>query len=323
MSEHPLGLRDEEFWTDPYRTRVDVTFALMAKGKGTVLLDAPGRVDLTRSTLPAVAIFVAEPGERAAVAELGVVVVIDRVTGLVHAGPAQPRRDAPNRPRRAPLPAPPEGAPKPKGSMSAAALTTDLRQLAFPWSARRLVARAMVRGRLSDAVVIELVPPADAPREPDPPEARTIEAGPDTGKPPGVPATPGLALSVEPVNLLRGPKPEVVLRVAFRAPAHTVLRRGEPPPGAPSPSATVRLGIVVVGADSNVPRVMNVEVQSFDPIGADDPAPVVTGWFALDLVGRGLDGRQPQTVFVTALCGPLAGGPASVSTVTPEQLQGE
>lgn len=320
VSDHPLGLKDEEFWTDPTRTRSDVTHALLDAEKAALVLDAPGRVDLgARATLPAVAILVTEPGEPAALSEVGMLVVVDRRTGLVHAAPAQHRRSPP-RPRPAPLPPPPPGQPRPKGDMSGASLEVDLRRLAFPWTARRLVARAVVRSHLSNAVRIELVgaaPPADEKA------ATPREAGPDQGPAPAIPAAPGLTLAAERVTLLRGPKPEVVLRVAFRARAHTVLRRGPAPPGAPSPTATVRLGIVVADADAALARVTNLEVPSFDVVGPDDPAPVVTGWAALDLIGRGLDADAARSVFVTALCDDLAAGPLPVSTVTPEQLQGE
>ncbi len=351
----PLQLSDEDFWTDPERTRRLIAGPLEMARRNTLLYDAPSKVMIeARSTLPTQALHVGDgrsmrdrPYDRFAV-----VVATDLVNNMTVAAAAVPPTEDEAEPagpidRSAPV----------QDSIGNDAYTIDLRErLQLPWEPGLYLARMILLDEITPPRSIELrsTRPVDAEVERFQGHARNRTRVPVLAPPPGgplalqqrdlrspaLPSSIGLQLTaarVCPVDAASA----CILRGAFRLP---VLKRHIVPPGLPGPgteeiraqvtaaaklvadggagpvlpAAVVPITLVAVGDVGGGPSMWRLVLPVHDAIDYRGERPVATGTFAIDL--RELRGftSQQQTWYLYAFSDEASFGPLPIGlTLTP------
>jgi hypothetical protein len=211
----------------------------------------------------------------------------------------------------------------------------DLRErLMLPWRAGRYLVSVMLRGSFSNRVMVALRrsplhyddpevgklveqerlargPAPIAPRERTPfPHYRKLPASPE------VPDSPGIALKVD---RLAVPGSRAILYGAFRVQAkgYDLVPR-DPSKLGERATAVLPVALLFVGADTGGAHPMMLRVPSFDAVDPRTPAnaePVVTGYFAIDLLDTPEMPVVPQTYFVHAFLREHWAGPATVARV--------
>ncbi|MCC7536816.1 MAG: hypothetical protein IT379_11410 [Deltaproteobacteria bacterium] len=339
-----FGLTAAELWDDPRKTFHALDDRLSDEGFTGLRIAAPRLVPLgVRETVPLLVYHSAtfEERRRSSFDDHGAIVAIDVLSNVTYArSPVEhdgeevkPRRDPPTK-------------PAPKG-LTSQLFVTDLRdRLRLPWTRARYVVVALLRDQMSNRLVIEVDRPPGTFRDEEVErflEAQRVERAdkdvwPEPGNPyphfrrepahPSVPQSVGISLVADRVSVRRpeGALPgsafgRCVVRASFRLPVlpHELLATsGESAPGA-APTALVRIGLVILGADDGNPLVLRLRVPSFDPI-VGGGQPVVTGHFALDLLAMDEMPERAQTYFVYAFSGEEMAGPVPAAVVDEASL---
>jgi hypothetical protein len=341
----PLRLSDDDFWTDPTRTRDEVQGPYMSEGREVLFFDAPSVVPLeARETAPTQALRVAtfDTLSQRPFRKSAIVTAVDIANNRVYA-------DVAVRPSgRESDPTPRKYTGPPVKGMGTEVFTIELRErLALPWEAGRYLARLLIADQITDPRTIEFKPggfidPAvEKFREQERTRTNVPALAPAPGpglaifrqdkQSPALPPSEGLALSAPRVLDLDQPGP-CFLRGSFRLP---VLRRhlvpqgtkagAEPlfdqlknqPAGTPQPTAVVPITLVGTGSSMAGPYVWRLMIPTFDRVDASDQRPVVTGFFSIDLrTLNGFDTTQ-QTMYLYALSDRAVAGPVTVGLTRP------
>lgn len=323
-----LALPDEHFWADPLASQVEVSLDLVRSKALGVLLDGPGRVDLTaRGSLPIVVGQVATYADfdRADAARHGVLSAVEVDSGQAYAAPLQDQEMAPAGPAG-------QATPSKKGIGAQLWFAQARTRLGLPWSAGRWLLTVHVGDRASGRLEVRLERPA-APEDAAAVAELLVEErrrrlqawpeaalrGEDDPAAPPPPEEPGVALELDRVIVLR-PGAPVAARVAFRLPAGPQDRPldGAEVLGAPGARAVLPVTLLVVGTELVEPRLYPLRLPSLDDPAASDG--VVAGRAVVDL--RRLPGfvGKPQTYHAWALAGEQLAGPATFTLLTEEQV---
>jgi hypothetical protein len=335
-----LGLTDEDFWKEPFRTRAEIEGKLLDAGQEAFVIGAPRVVSLKdRESLPVVVERTATLDHMARLPfrPHAVLTAVDLKTNTVYAYMAivknvkEPKRyDGP-----------------PLEGMGGEAFVINARQqLNLPWTPGRLLLGLVMRDQVSNRVRVDLrkggyADPAVAEyleaREKDiePPPVSPAAAispldmkGRDLAKQPplpcysrwsgspGIPAAPGIALAVDRVVPITA-NTACVLRGSFRLPVqdrdkvkHAQAQTQEV---FDRPTAVVGITLLLTGSDSAVPVLVAIKVPSYDPVEAETAE--VTGFFTLDLANLGNLTGMEQTYFIYALSGETMAGPFPMALV--------
>lgn len=327
-------LKDEDYWSDPWRTRKTLQRGLMQKGDEGLVLGTPGTVALNEhADFPAALIRVARlpTFARLPTSSALILAVLDLYTGELRARLAI---DAVARPPAAP--GAPAGAKDSFSGDDSAMLseghTVDLAtRLQLPASRREYLVTAIlldkpsnrsrmkvaesagyedpavddfVRERLASRMPLAEVTPAAG--EPLP----SYKAGEQSLAPPDA---VGINLSVPRVSVFGADEPCIV-RGSFRLPVlaqHRVkpadAKEGEPPPPAPEDTARVPISLLLTGSVDHAPQVLKLVVPVYEPLGDTDGKTdgqvIATGHFCFDLCGMPGMNIRPQTYFIYAFAG--------------------
>ncbi len=348
MSEHPLELSGEEYWTSPWKNLAKLDERYLRSLRTGTVVDAPPRIDpAVRTTAPLLVYHVTRMRDAAkhplkAAARVVATRLEDRAF------------------RMAPLPTPDKAAPKlmpPTDTLLTQQERLDLQAamrlldesgtydvaLVYVDKLSNRVRVEVERKRVvsDDPEVVKFLEARRTPRQHPPPAPATpgVFALDTTGAPTAVPGTPpppdapGLAAAVDRVVLVE-PDAHALLKGSFRVKVlpHEVVppepeapqdgqddadRPALPDYGQPRPTAIVPLHLLIVGGDKGVVTEVALRVPSFDPLTGDEP--VATGSFAFDLLSKA-QVRKPQTSSIYLFCGEHWAGPLTMATVTPEML---
>ena len=338
MSEHPLGLQDEEFWTDPFKNQGAVFDETVSELKSALIIDGPAVVELgRRDSIPVPVLYSASlkdaltlPLQKAAI--LTAVRLEDRD---VLVGFAVDR----SRPR----PSTPQGAALDEDTFVGDTVLTDLRaRLGIDKPGTYLVT-VLLRDRVSNRVRISVSPSsstyvdvevekvlrglAPPPKPISPAPGAPVPSYDQLPNSPPIPEQPGIALAAERV-FLEQPGAQAIVAGSFRVKAlpRELSRRpepgAEPTPGQRLPTAIVPLRLVVLTSDSADygPYLLSISAPSYDPVPEDASNPEVTGYFAVDLFSLAGLKPGPFTCFVYAFLGEWMAGPTAVGVVTREMI---
>lgn len=334
MTDINFGLADGEYWSDPQRTLMPVAQQLWAKGADTTAVGTPGRVVLEqRSTAPAVIYRGGSYRELWALSflERAVVTAIEVERNQLYVGRLSHEEVEPQA-------LDPEKAPA--GSTTDSAVIDLREQLRLPWEPGRYLVTVLLREHHSNRSSTELAHVAGAFQDPEAArfeaEARAqlhpSEIAPLPGRPfpsydrldrsPPVPASPGIALSIERV-VRRQDGARNILYGAFRLPvgAEEIVREPERVAGAVAadpPSAVVRIHLVSTHSGGPRVGVVTLDVPTWD--AAAGPGAMVTGHFAVDAFELGLASpTELQTTFFYAFARAVMAGPVPSALVADVQ----
>ena len=304
-----FGLAGSEYWTDPWKNLKQLAWDSMLNKKAGLFADAPGLVPIDeRKTLPLLVFQsgTAENLARASFSEHGVVALMNLDTGHLLAQ-GLPHATAPPQPKNAPSP----------GFAGVEHLLELTEMFKLPWVRSNYVVTAIAGDTVSNRVSIalggsKLVPGADVARAAgsretlralDPPLGDPkIRHGSRAGE---TPAPEKIGMSMR----LAGARPDTHawLEVGFRLPVRSVT---DPKDKTVTSAATISL--LVLGSESNVPRIVRLVVPSTGGIVAHSESPIGIGRFALDLDAAAGLAREPQTYYVYAFSGEVLSGPVTV-----------
>jgi hypothetical protein len=347
-----LGIGDEEFWGKPLARAPQLCDQLFDQGVLGPLLDAPARVALERhDSLPVVVcqcdtyrVMRSVDLRRASVLCVSRPDRNETKVGLAFSPEELGQQGPP--------PGPKDKVPEGTGVVM---FIIDARErLDLAWERGPLLLTLLLAGKASNRAQVELVPP---PRFEDPEVARYVaehrqvpyprHVSPPldalaklpvyrrTPESPATPPPPSIALAAPEVVVLgescvlRGavrvrPRPGEVVRPRPEAPEPVDLPEGFTwqDPGDPEATAVVPVTLVVAGTDAPDPRVILVQVPSYDPIPDPSAPPEVELTFALDLF-RVAEFADAQACFVYAFTGASMGGPVRIAMISRSALRGE
>ncbi|MEM7152733.1 MAG: hypothetical protein AAF799_07815 [Myxococcota bacterium] len=336
MTDERFGLNDDEFWTDPTRTVMDVAERLWDQGRDSIAIDGPTRVEIDkRDSLPA---MVVRAGTTQDIFTLdfnihAFVTAMDLERNYFYVARINDDEDPEEEDE---LPAEEDL----DGEMTDTA-TPDLREkLDLPWQTGRLRLTAIMRDRVSNRVDVQLTQSAEVyqdeavaqflaqqARKTPAPEVRpqlgegplpSYTAGPQSLP---IPDERGVSLRVDRVTVIE-PGAQCRIDGSFRLVPHDherVKQIIDSPitPGTPT-TAVVGITLLVVPADGVGTKILRLFVPSTDTIDPADPE--VTGVFAIDLVAhRGM--QAAQTYFIYAFSSEHMEGPFPAALVSQEALR--
>lgn len=315
MSQEKLGLSDEEFWTQPFKTKSDIEKRLMQKKTEALVVGAPEKVLINaHKTFPVVALRVAFLKNTALkdFRKTAIITAVELSTNRVYAGMAL-RQD---------VDSPPADGEMPEGWMGGEGYSIDLRdRLQLPWKPGEYIVTLLMLDQASKRLRTRLV---DTSGYEDPEVARFIEehrkktgvssVWPEPGDPlpsykrekgsPPVPSErvkfkadeeepeideeeiesgkkrerkPGIAISVARVSVIED-NAQCVLSGSFRIPLkeYEIKTPDSAPKSAkPSPTAIVPISLVLTGTGKTTPTVLRLMVPSFEPIDKTIRGPVM------------------------------------------------
>ena len=329
MSKSFFDLTGGEYWTAPWKNLKKIAWDAMVKGTPEFCIDGPEFVPLDeRKTLPLLAF---QSGTTADLAktrleELAVVTLVNLGENRLLA-------------QRLPRPtAPPAPAAPASPGFACLEFKLELTELFnLPWERSSYVATVVIRDQATNRVLMQLgssptgyADPEverflEAQRAKKPPRllnppagAAIVRHGRHEGSVPP-PGEAGIEMRVERVLVAR-PDASAWLEVGFRLPVSKtdVL----PPPQTPSAekdahpvSALAVVSLLIFGSVSNLPRVFQLVVPSFEKVEGGADAPVARGEFAVDIAKLANLAKEPQTFFVYAFSGEVMAGPAVVAFV--------
>lgn len=334
MDIQRFGLSDDEFWTDPGRTSMEVAEMLWAHGRDIIAIDGPTFVPVDqRDTLP---VAVCRAGSCRALDALSfnvhaLMTAMDVERNRLYVCGINDDEDLDEDE------SPPDD--ELDGETTDTATPELRRKLGLPWQSGRLRLTAVLRDMVSNRTDIELGQSAGAYQDDE--VARFIAAqarqapAPEVLPPLGegplpsytegpqslpIPAERGVALKVARVTV---DEPGAVCRVdgSFRLAPHDHERVKQviDSPINPGQATTAVVGItlLVVPASGVGTKILRLFVPSTDIIDPDDPE--VTGVFAIDLLAhRALS--TAQTYFIYAFSSEHMEGPFPAALVSRDSL---
>ena len=338
MSQGDLGLDEDDFWSNPLKTKRAKTTALMMDDFFGLVLDGPTLVPLDqRDTIPLVALRVCTMVDAARLQfrDFVNVTVVDLHENAFSAAPAIVDRPNMQRPPIDPA------EPIPEGAMGEAFVLQLQERVAVKMTAGRdLLVTLVLRDAVSNRIRIQLGASDLGFRDPEVErfleEQRALVPPPPLHPAPGnrlpkyekiagspkVPEEPGIALAIDRV-IVADPTKELVLRGSFRLPrgdARLVRPEHAAQFSAPAPTAVVRIAVMLTGSEVAAPIVLPLVVPSYDPPASIEASGVITGHFAFDLMQFGNLKRHPQTFFIYAFSGETMAGPAVLGLVPEGRL---
>jgi hypothetical protein len=343
--EDTFGLRDEEFWTDPWRTRKAVQRPLMQKGDEGLFIGAPRKVGLQEhATFPVAILRVCKAARTSTIPfkETAIVAAVELNTYELYARLAFPPV------RKRPWAAGMAGAAAGKGdsfsndetAMISEGHTVDLAaRLGIPAAWGDYLVTVILLDQVSNRCRMQLVDSVTY-EDPEverffreqaaaqlpplcvwPQPAPTLPSYTRDAASPDIPAEVGIALTVERVNVIM-PECHCHLHGSFRLPVRPqhVVEPSAPPQDEVSPprpvTAVVPIALLLTGTASPAPVLLRLAVPSYKPLDTSDDEAVATGHFTLDLCRLVELATTPQTFFVYAFSGEVMAGPVPTAFVS-------
>jgi len=333
MTQGKLQLSDEEFWTDPLRTRDFVEDALFESGQDALIVDAPRTAPAgPGTTIPLVVVRVTS---LARLHEVGferhaIVVASDLGAGSVSASMAIQDTSG----RSVPPPQESDSVPQPGRGGEAFVIDAKAR-LELHDRVTTYVMWLILRDELSGAVRIALRPSSgqyedtearaflERERMSAPIRAPSPELRAAAGAPP-VPTSIGIALAVPRVSVL-GEAKSLPLQISYRVPVlpqnlvpaddgRTPWMSGRPA-GSARPTAIVPITIVATSSREPAPYVWQLLIPHAAPLEASGSSAVAAGSVAVDLMQLGTLDDAEQTWFLYAIASDWVTGPAPAAFV--------
>ncbi|MDB5105011.1 MAG: hypothetical protein JWP91_2700 [Fibrobacteres bacterium] len=337
-----LGLIDEEYWSDPYKTLAEIQSPLVRAGKEVLLVGAPSKVVLgNHDTLPVLVIRTA-PLDRMArrgFRKQAVLTAVDLGTDSAFAYMAMEseRKESPTY----------DGPPL--EGIGGEAFTLDAgRQLGLPWTPGRYLIGVLLQDQASNRVRVDLKKgnyedPAVTgflkehdrnlePPSPFPVPALQTDGASGQRKPvfpfysawaqsPPLPEGLSLVMAADRVIPKTGnTAPACVLRGSFRL---TILRRHfvkQAPihdPAIRTHTAVVPITVMLTGSEVAAPILIPLRVPVYDAVDKDADSATVTGHFTVDLAKLKPITGTDQTYFIYAFSGEAMAGPVPMALVKP------
>lgn len=334
MSNIDFGLADEEFWTAPKKSAMAVAKQLWKENRDITAVGAPKRVEIDkRSTLP---VMIYRGGSyrdlwALSFSDHAMVVAVDVEQNRAYASRVVTED-------MEPPPEPVDVSKAPKGNSTDSALLELREAMQLPWQPSTYVVTVILRDMVSNRAKVELgkspsryhdeevakfLASQRASQEPARVEPAPLDPLPSfkamAGSPP-IPAELGLSLAADRLVVMRAGM-RCVVKGSFRlkAKAHEIVKSPEKWKGVfgdNPPSAVVGIALFVVGADDVLGGLMHLAVPSWDKI---DPAnPIVTGYFALDLLAAKFLPEVAQTYFLYGFSSEWMVGPVPSALVAQE-----
>jgi hypothetical protein len=323
-----LGLEDDDFWSNPDKTRDDVIHSLIQTRKFGATIDAPSTADIAaRRMLPIAVIHVAQEPEL-----------------LHHSFDNEAILVAARLEDRATLVAPlTEGVPfKPVAGgranciMASMQIVDAFTRLDLSIKPANYIFGVILRDRMSNRVEVGVGQQrlgyhddevakfldAQAPPEPPsvwPPPARPFPDYERRSDSPALPDQPGIELAAPRVVVFG--RNQAVLRLSYRLPVRKrdYVRRRHYPDQPPLPAAVIPITLLINGSRDPGPVVLAMHVPVEER--AIDRG-VAVGHVSLNLFDYPPLGRHEETLFVWAFCGELMAGPTLVGIVDEGSLPG-
>ncbi len=336
MFDQSLGMPDEKFWGGADAGIEAAADKLIRTPFEGIQLAAPGLVSLdAHQTLPVIAFRAGTYRNVWAVRyeKHALLTAMDLENNRLYAGYLvnQEKEIVPRDPAQAP-----------EGNKVATSKLDAREHLAIPWEPTTYLLTAIMRGDVSNRAKVKLGASAGAfqdaevekilaaereklaPVKVNPPETDPFPSYSKRDDSPPIPDEPGIALSVDRV-VIRKEGAICILKGAFRLPAlaREIVkppRADSPAPVQPPPTAIIGITLLITGSEEPIPATYRLDVPSFDAIVAGAEKPVVTGYFALDLLAEEMLSVNPQTSFIYAFSGEVLAGPALSAVMTPAML---
>jgi hypothetical protein len=317
ITEERFGLEDEEFWSDPWRTKKAVQRKLMAQGKEAFVIAAPAKVGLDAHRVFPVAVIRVYPvgGDNPNFEASTIVTGMNLYTGELRAALAF---DPPAAPRPRPHP---NGLPP---AMIGEGRIVDLAQrLKLPPMRGDFLITFISLDQVSERQrmkVVETVAYEDPAVEEFFGQRLATQLGPPKVSPeahsgarwfpiyeqrldsPSVPSESGIQIVIERVNLVSAE--ECILTASFKLPVdkrHIVAKARE--------TAIVPITLLLTGSVDRSPQFVKLHVPSYAPITSEGGQNFATGHFTLDLCQMANLRTTPQTYFIYAFAGSILTGP--------------
>ena len=324
-----FGLRDEEYWTDPWRTRSAIQRPLIRRGLESFIIGAPQVVSLDRYTTFPVAILRTRKIVGASKIDFRKTAIIAAMelntyrlsARLAFANSPQPR--SPNGTAAGSRSGAKDSFSNDPTAMAAEGSTLDLATLLrLPAGRSEYLVTLISFDRVSNRCRMKLVeaagyedPAVDeflreyrakrlAPPMPFPECAEPLTSFRREDNSPNIPIEPGIALSVARVNVF-APTTRCVLAGSFRLPIYPqhIVR----PPRLDV--AIVPITLLVTGSVDPEPKILRLFVPSYEPLISVDGRPLAVGYFSFDLCRMTNLLVTPQTWFIYGFSGEVMTAP--------------
>ena len=338
-----FGLRDEEYWSDPWRTRKDIQRPLMQKGLESFLIGAPQTVALdSHSTFPVAILRTRKliSTDKVDFRKTAIITAMELNTYRLSARAAFANSPQPSPSNDRPRSGAKDSFSNDPTAMAAEGATIDLASLLrLPVTRSSYLVTLISLDRVSNRCPMKVVESAgfedpavdeflrDYRAKRLPPPAIFPEAGEvlpsyrkeDTS--PKIPAETGIALSVARVNVF-APTTRCVLSGSFRLPIqpqHLVKSAG-------AETAIVPISLLLTGSVDPEPKILRLTVPCYDPVVTAGAQTIATGYFSFDLCRMTKLLVTPQTYFIYAFAGEVMTAPvptafARLPEETPDTVQ--
>jgi hypothetical protein len=329
-----LGLEDEEFWTDPWRTKKTIQRQLMAGNREAYVIGTPQKVSLAAHRsfpLAIIRVFKVGASTNRNFARFSIITAFDLYTGRLSAARAfDPVTSA--------GPSANGGPPAMIGEgyiidlarrLKIPALRGDylVNLICLDKVSSRSRMKLVESGGYEDPAVEEFFrqhlasqfgPPKVSP-EPNsgrgffPVYAERLES-------PAIPSEPGISIKINRVNLMSAE--ECLLTASFRLPveaAHIVKRSpasADEPPRLRRETAIIPITLLLTGSVEPSPQLIQLSVPAYSPLTTAAGQTMATGHFTFDLLQMASVRTIPQTYFIYAFAGPVLSGPVPAAFVT-------
>lgn len=329
----PFGLKNEEYWTDPWKNLSDVSWERVDKDIAGILLDAPDHVPLdTQSSLPVLA-YHSGPTQslwQAPFRDHGAITALRVEDDVFFTAKAVPP-SGPETPKD----------PEPSPGFAGEEFEIDLREsLSLEWAPGTLWVTAFLRDQGSNRVKVVMGPSPAAYKDPAVDRflaeeraklpqrslAYPRQAAMDSVTVPFRPADGaklGLQFTAHRI-MVAEPGASGKLHVSWRLPIRPTDVSNEGPKtlikGLPPVTAVAAISILFIGSEFGSLFPLSLRVPSFEPVEQEDGSPVAAGSFTLDLLGLNALTEDPQTWFVYGFAGEILQGPATIAVVSPDSL---
>jgi hypothetical protein len=348
MIKDEFGLRDEEYWTDPWRTRSDIQRPLLQKSLETFLIGAPQTVALnTYSTFPVAILRTRKLISTSKVdfRRAAIITAIELNTYRLSARQAFANSPQPSVRNSVPRSGAKDSFANDTSAMAAEGSTIDLaRLLGLPASRSAYLITLICLDKVSNRCGMKLVEAAgyedpavdeflrqhlasrQAPPLIFPEPTETLPSYRREAASPAIPTEPGITLSVTRVNVFT-PAARCVLSGSYRLPIqpqHAVkpAEFGNGEVTTPAATAIVPITLLLTGSVEPEPKVLRLSVPSYEPLQSAGDQEVAVGHFSLDLCRMANLLVTPQTFFIYAFSGEVmtAGVPTAFARLPEEHL---
>lgn len=325
MIEDKFRLKDEEYWTDPWRTRREIQRPLMQKGIESFYIGAPQIVPLDRySTLPVAVLRTRKllSTDKIDFRKTAIITAIELNTyrlsaALAFPSPAQrPANGVLRSGKKDSFSGDPTAMASEGSSIDLASLLQLPRDrgeyvvglISLDRTSNRCRMKLVESAGYEDPAVDEFLQEYRARRVPPPmpfPQpGEWLSSFEKQDHSPAIPAEPGIAISIPRVSIFAA-NARCVLGGSFRVPIQP-QHISKPPR---LDVATVPVTLLITGSVEPEPRILRLFVPTYAPLESAGGRTFGVGYFSFDLCRMTNLLRTPQTWFIYAFAGEIMTAP--------------